>query len=132
MDTLPNELILVIFDFLNCLPDMNNFTMTCKKYNKLTKEVMKNAKYPIFEISEDGDGYPVYDLICVCDTIELCYKCIKITLLKYSQNLDKYNAIDEDNYYILYGSRYITEIGYFERKKHGFIIERILINKLMK
>ncbi len=131
MDTLPNEIILVIFNYLIYLPDVCNFALTCKKYNKLIKELMGNAKYPVFEIFEDGDGYPVYDLICICDTIELCRECIKVYASKYPSTLDKYNAVDADNYCILFGSRHkIEHHNYYT--KHYFIVEKILMNKLIK
>ncbi len=128
MKNLPNELILIIFGYINELFDMCNFIMTCKKYNNLTKKLMENVKYLVYEIVLDEDSdeehYPIYNLISVCDNMELCYKCVK-------QDLSRYNALYENNYYILNGTPGKIKPGEFY-KKNGFIIERILTNKLIK
>ncbi len=50
--SLPDEIILVIFNFIKKITDKRQFLKTCSKYNNLTKE--------LFEISENNSKLNLY------------------------------------------------------------------------
>ncbi len=69
MDTLPNELILVIFDYIVKITDKRQFLRTCKKYNFITRLPMYNfeQKYKVFDFDRIIN-YSVEKF-----TLELCH-----------------------------------------------------------
>ncbi len=69
MDTLPNEIILVIFDHITKITDKRQFLRTCIKYNIITRLPMYNfeSNYKIFCFKKIN-GYCVEKF-----TLELCY-----------------------------------------------------------
>ncbi len=44
METLPNELIPIIVNFIKLITDKRQFARTCKTYNVITKEIIKNVE----------------------------------------------------------------------------------------
>ncbi len=67
--SLPNELILIIFEFIIKITDNRQFLKTCRKYNIITKELFHNyEKYytiPYFD--------KIYDYCVEKFTLELCH-----------------------------------------------------------
>ncbi len=131
---LPNELILIIFDYINEIANKRNFLMTCKTYNNLRKEVMKNVKYAVFKV-KPCDHYHFFSLIGVCNSIELGYQCINEFAIKdkYGENGEYYES-DESNesnesneYNIIIGHRDVN----YEYEYDTFIIEELLLDKLI-
>ena len=43
MEYMPNELILIIFMYINKVTDKRQFVRTCKLYNTITKKLIKNV-----------------------------------------------------------------------------------------
>ncbi len=69
METLPDELILLIFDCILLITDKRQFLKTCTKYNKLTKESIKN-----FENNYKIKNFDKINGYCVEKfTLELCH-----------------------------------------------------------
>ncbi len=84
--SLPNELIIIIFNFIEKITDKRQFLKTCKLYNNLTKELIKNAENKFIEnYRRHGNGvvniyYNLYilyhqrNIYCMEKfTLELCY-----------------------------------------------------------
>ncbi len=44
MDSLPNELILIIFGYIQKITDKRQFLRTCKRYNNITRTLIKNIE----------------------------------------------------------------------------------------
>ncbi len=69
MDTLPNELILLIFDYILLITDKRQFLKTCKFHNNLTKQSMLN-----YEINYEVKFFRKIKEYCVEKfTLELCH-----------------------------------------------------------
>ncbi len=69
MDTLPNELIVLIFEYISKITDKRQFLRTCSKYNILTKQSMRN-----YEDNNPIKGFPELDKNSVEKfMIELCH-----------------------------------------------------------
>ncbi len=139
MDTLPNELILIIFNQINGLQDKKKFLRTCNTYNNLTKKIMENVKYSVFNVyCRKADckccdwlrGYLVYNLIGICDTMEACRNCINECMLRHKIKYEKYNLKSNNDYCVIMGRT--NEKQFYNYLGQGFIIEEILINKFLK
>ncbi len=70
MDTLPNEIILLIFDKILKITDKRQFLKTCNKYNKLTKYAFTKYEndYRVMDFIENYKSYSVEKF-----TLELCH-----------------------------------------------------------
>ncbi len=69
MDTLPNEIILLIFDNIKLITDRRQFLKTCKLYNITTKQLMQK-----FEINYRIPSFTKINKYCVEKfTLELCH-----------------------------------------------------------
>ncbi len=77
MDTLPNELIIVIFNFIEKITDKRQFLKTCKLYNNLLKEPIICAENDFISNYDNHENYffPNYEKYCIDKfTLELCYE----------------------------------------------------------
>ncbi len=117
MNTLPNELILLIFDNLS-IPDKRVFIRISKIYNNITKQAMNKVKYMIFKSTRDSMGYIFHDYWCICDTLI----DFKMRLVEYldTQVTKDYAIVKRNNYY-----NYRRVIY-----KEEFVIEDTIINSL--
>ncbi len=71
LTSLPNELIIVIFNFIDKNTDKRRFAMTCKLYNKLTKKLIKqidNNFKLIYKLNNSCGNYQAEKI-----TWELCH-----------------------------------------------------------
>ncbi len=108
MNTLPNEIILTIFNYLN-IQDKRRFIRTCKTYYIITKKSMCKIKYVISKSNNDGRGVTSHNFWCICDT-----------LIDFRRYLTNYlNNCDTKDYLII--DRCPTE-------KHEFIIEETMVD----
>ncbi len=94
--SLPNELILLIFDNIKLITDKRQFLKTCKKYNKLTKKSFYN-----YEENYEIEKIDKIDKYCVEKfTLELCH--------------DKYFAMIPERYIIPNNSVLIGALVFFD------------------
>lgn len=69
MDTLPNELILIIFGSIHLITDMRNFLRVCKNYNLIMKKIFVQ-----YEKNYSIKDFDKIDKYCVEKfTLELCH-----------------------------------------------------------
>ncbi len=69
MDKLPPELVLLIFNSIELITDKRQFLKTCKNYNMITKESMKN-----YEDNYTVKGFNMSRIHSVYKfTLELCH-----------------------------------------------------------
>ncbi len=120
MNTLPNELILTIFDNLS-ISDKRIFIRISKTYFNTTKQSMSKIKYVIFKSTNGDHGFIVHNLWCVCDTLIDFRICLDEYLTTQSDNNKKY-IITKKNKNILRPFKGI----------HEFIIEETIINNFIK
>ncbi len=117
MNTLPNELILTIFDNLS-IPDKRVFIRTCKTYYNITKQSMSKIKFVIFKSIHDSLGYIFHDFWCICDT-----------LIDFRMRLEEYlDTQDTKDYAIVKRNNHNNLRG--AMSKHEFVIENTVINSL--
>lgn len=122
MENLPLEIIPIIFNYIPIIDDKRNFLRTCKKYNIITKQLLNNIKYAIFNVYYDCDMDQHYALICICDTLNDCKQCIT--------NFQKKRYSGTDCYAVL--SRRDDAYNTFDNyPKKGFLIEEIIINEIL-
>ncbi len=115
MNTLPNELILVIFDILS-IPDKRVFIRVSKTYNNITKQSMNKVKYVIFRPANDDNYNFRYHVWCMCDT-----------LIDFKRRLMEYlDTKHMKGYKIIFNRDNFKPKG--PRFKHEFIIEDTIIN----
>ncbi len=115
MDTLPNELLLIIFNNLS-IPDKRVFIRTCKTYYNITKQSMSKIKYVIFKSTNENQSFMRHDLWCICDTLIDFRMCLAEYLNV--KNVKKYFIIVKKS-----SPRLIQWIP-----QHEFIIEETMIN----
>ena len=122
METLPNELILLILNNIPEIKDMRSFTRTCKTYHTITKHKMSKIKYIMFDVYFNNELYEAYDFMCVCDTLKDCRLC----LIEYLKNKSdkKYEIVISKRY----GSDYYKYAGY--SNKNLLLIEETIINDI--
>jgi hypothetical protein len=127
MDTLPNEIKLLIFDCIYNIKDKRNFTRTCKTYQTITKDKMRKIKYIIFKSEYDSGGVIIYNFWCICDTLIDFRQCL--TKYLHEQYIKTHTTHFKKEYVIikrskekLRGSDLIFE--------HQFIIEDTIINNV--
>ncbi len=115
MNTLPNELVLLIFDNLS-IPDKRIFIRTCKTYNNITKQSMNKIKYVIFKSTNADGNFMRHDFWCICDTLI----DFRMRLAEYLvvQNIEKYYVIFKKS-----SPRLRTWI-----RLHEFTIEETIVN----
>ncbi len=90
MLSLPEELIDVIIDHL-IMKDKKSILNACKIYHR--KKLKYN--YIIFGLFSDDHGYPQYDVVSVCDTLDKCRFIIKSELLAHPG----YSNMNQNNLY---------------------------------
>ncbi len=107
MDTLPNEIILLIFDNILLITDKRQFLRTCSKYNNITKVSMYN-----FESNYKVKGFCKIDKYCVEKfTLELCYE-------SYFDMIPT-SYINQKNEILIYASIFFDSIETLERAKNN-------------
>ncbi len=125
MDTLPNDMILTIFDNINLIQTKRNFARTCKSYNNITKQLMNQVKYCVFDVYCDNEGDQHYNLICICNTFDDCRQC----MFKFQQKYSKI-PLNKKNYYAIIGKRDDNVSAFDKYPKKGFIIEEMISNEI--
>ncbi len=107
MNTLPNELILLIFDNILLITDKRKFLRTCIKYNDITKVSMCN-----FESNYKVKGFCKIDKYCVEKfTLEMCYESYF--------NMIPTSYINPKNEILIYASIFFDSIETLERAKNN-------------
>ena len=129
MNYVPNDMVLLIFNNINTISDKRNFIRTCKTYNAITKYFMYNIKYIIFKVTATPNEYPIYNLISVCDNLNDCRK--HIISLNYNIEYPAFKSMNKNNNYTIMATRKENK-GHVYYPGLGFIIEEILINKIIK
>ncbi len=115
MNSLPNELILTIFDNLS-IPDKRVFIRTCKTYYNITKQSMSKIKYVICKSNYDRDGFICHDYWCICDTLIDFRRCL----------VEYLNTQGIKKEYVIIKRTNNKMRGVI--KKHEFIIEETIVN----
>jgi hypothetical protein len=119
----PVELIQKIGENMT-IYDNHQLINTCKLYHK----IKINTKYIVYDIYSDSMGYPIRDLLCVCDTLEICKTCIKHDISP-PVVYPAYKAMNKNNDYTIFENEY-TDLGnYNNYAGRGYIINEILLNK---
>ncbi len=105
MDLLPNELIIVIFNFIKLITDKRQFLKTCIHYNNLTKQAMLN-----YEHNYNIPHFIYENNYCVEKfTLELCHDGYF--------NLIPDHYINKYNYIITRCSAYFNNVSLLELAK---------------
>ncbi len=76
MNKLPNELILIVFDFIEKITDKRQFLRTCKLYNTITKRLFKCTENDFWVNYFERTNYNFcknFDYCVENFTLELCY-----------------------------------------------------------
>ncbi len=125
MDALPNDIILEIFNNITVISDKRNFIRTCKTYNNITKQLMNQIKYCIFDVYCDYDGNQHYNLISICNNLDDCRQC----MFKFQQKYSKV-PINKKNYYAIFGNRNNDVSAFDKYPRKGFLIEEMILNEI--
>lgn len=119
----PVELIQLIGDNMSVY-ERRQLMKTCKLYCKLKI----NTKYIVYDIYSDSCGVPIRDVLCVCDTLEMCKTCIKNDKSP-RVVYPAYDAMNQNNYYTIFENEN-TDLGpYRNYSGRGYIINEILLNQ---
>jgi len=126
MDTIPLDIIPIILNFINNIPDKHNFIRTCKTYNNITKQLMSKIKYALFDVYCDGEGEQHYNLISICDKLDDCKQCMIKFQKKYSNKV-----FNKNNYYAILTRRENNDNAFDQYPRKGFIIEEMVMNEII-
>lgn len=118
------ELFNIIFNQLN-IRDRRALLSTCKKYNK--PQLLNNVKYALFSVI--SQGYPVYYLDAICDTIDIAKQMIIKELIDYPINQPIVNTMNQENNYTLITTRNQLGLIGYNYCGNGYIIEEMILNQ---
>lgn len=127
------DLFNIIFNNLN-IKDRRALLMTCNLYYKKS---LNNIKYAVFSINVEKTEYyrdPIYELMGICDSFDICKSYIKNEFIKRSKWVapikPAFTSMIKENNYTLILNRKEIDKSKFTGCSDGYIIEEMMLNDL--
>ncbi len=126
MDSLPDDMMHLLFNNIKVIKDKKNFLRTSNKYYDMFKIFRNNIKYAIFVINCGDYGEHIFSLKGIFDDLNMCRECIKSYLLPFRE----FCPPTENNYTIMASTNDVKfKHAKFYKETDMFVIEEREINK---
>ncbi len=130
MESLPDEMIHLIFDNIKVTNDKRKFLRTCNKYYDMFKIFRSNIKYAVFYIIHPNGAYGqiTFTLDGIFDDLNKCREYIKLFMLE----LAEYYPPRDNNYTMISSTHDVLNKRVNIDTSDLFLIEERELNKFSK